>query len=86
MTNCLLRLLSRRYGDIIVLSEDAIKALNATELKIAITAVDLDYKGYKGRGAKSEAVCFACHAHHHFTPGSKLSTQMPYSQKARRPH
>jgi hypothetical protein len=28
------------YGDIIVLSEDAIKALNTTELKVAMTAVD----------------------------------------------
>jgi hypothetical protein len=46
-----------------VLSEDAIKALNATELKIAITAVDLDYKGYKGRGASSLRR-FALHATH----------------------
>jgi hypothetical protein len=39
------------YAAIIVLGQDAIKALNAKQLEVAMTAVDLDYKSYKGRKA-----------------------------------
>ena len=40
MTNYFTEAAITSYGDIIVLSEDAIKALNTTELKVAMTAVD----------------------------------------------